>query len=59
MMVAAHPSDLAAAAGCGLRTAYVHRPTEYGAARPKRRPEAGTFDVEADSFEELAGRLGA
>jgi len=32
MMVAAHPSDLRAAAACGLRTAYVARPLERGPA---------------------------
>ncbi len=31
MLVAAHPSDLAAAAACGLRTCFVSRPLEYGA----------------------------
>jgi 2-haloacid dehalogenase len=30
MMVAAHPSDLAAAARSGLRTAFVERPDEFG-----------------------------
>jgi 2-haloacid dehalogenase len=30
MMVAAHSSDLAAAAACGLRTAFIARPDEYG-----------------------------
>ncbi len=35
MLVAAHHSDLAAARGCGLQTAYVQRPHEYGANQPK------------------------
>ena len=30
LMVAAHNSDLQAAASCGLRTAFVPRPSEYG-----------------------------
>jgi FMN phosphatase YigB (HAD superfamily) len=30
MLVASHPSDLAAAAACGVRTCYVSRPLEYG-----------------------------
>jgi 2-haloacid dehalogenase len=30
MMVAAHSSDLAAAAACGLQTAFIARPDEYG-----------------------------
>ncbi|MDM0043894.1 haloacid dehalogenase type II [Variovorax dokdonensis] len=35
MLVAAHADDLAAARACGLRTAYVERPLENGADRPK------------------------
>lgn len=35
MLVAAHQDDLAAARACGLQTAYVERPLEFGAAHPK------------------------
>lgn len=35
MLVAAHHSDLAAARQCGLQTAYIQRPHEYGANQPK------------------------
>ncbi|MBS0449917.1 MAG: haloacid dehalogenase type II [Proteobacteria bacterium] len=35
MLVAAHQDDLAAARGCGLRTAYIERPLENGKDRPK------------------------
>ncbi|SFL91821.1 haloacid dehalogenase type II [Variovorax sp. OV329] len=35
MLVAAHQDDLAAARGCGLRTAYIERPFEHGPDRPK------------------------
>lgn len=35
MLVAAHHSDLAAARGCGLQTAYIQRPHEYGINQPK------------------------
>ncbi|WP_310566679.1 haloacid dehalogenase type II [Hydrogenophaga sp.] len=35
LMVAAHHDDLAAARACGLQTAYVERPMEFGAAHPK------------------------
>ena len=35
MLVAAHHDDLAAARRCGLRTAYIERPLEWGAQRPK------------------------
>ena len=59
LMVAAHPSDLDAAAARGFRTAYVHRPLEYGPAREHRRPAPGRFDHAVGSFGELAERLGA
>jgi 2-haloacid dehalogenase len=57
LMVAAHPADLAAAAARGLRTAYVHRPLEYGPGREARRPAVGTFDYQVESFIELAEAL--
>src|SRR5262245_45061845 len=38
MMVAAHSSDLAAAAACGLRTAHVARPDEHGPGRGEAAP---------------------
>jgi len=58
LMVAAHPADLAAAASRGFRTAYVHRPLEYGSGREPKRPTAGTFDYQVESFRELAEVLG-
>jgi 2-haloacid dehalogenase len=51
MMVAAHPWDLRAAAGHGLRTAYVARPGE-GVPAPGDR-----FDVRVGDLAELAARL--
>jgi 2-haloacid dehalogenase len=57
MMVAAHNDDLVAAASCGLRTAFVARPTEYG---PNQRRDFGAehaFDVVADTFIDLADVL--
>jgi 2-haloacid dehalogenase len=60
MMVAAHADDLAAARRQSLRTAYVHRPTEYGPARePRPMPAAAAFDVVASDFADLARKLGA
>jgi 2-haloacid dehalogenase len=58
VMVAAHLDDLAAARARGLRTAYVHRPDEFGGrvVPPGTDPDA---DVSVSSFEELADRLGA
>ncbi|SFL91556.1 haloacid dehalogenase type II [Geodermatophilus ruber] len=58
LMVAAHVDDLAAARRRGLRTAYVHRPDEFGGRQvpPASDPDA---DLSVSSFEELADRLGA
>ena len=58
MMVAAHEGDLDAAKALGLKTAYVHRPLEYGPARPSTRPAAGKFDYNTNDFRELASQLG-
>ena len=58
VMVAAHLDDLAAARARGLRTAYVHRPDEFGGrvVPPSTDPDA---DLSVTSFEELASALGA
>lgn len=58
LMVAAHPSDLRAAAACGLRTAYVPRPDEQGPGGPMEAWTPGEFDAVADGLGALAGRLG-
>jgi 2-haloacid dehalogenase len=55
MMVAAHPDDLKAAAACGLRTALVPRPLERGPG--KAAPAAGSFDVTAHDFVDLAAKV--
>jgi 2-haloacid dehalogenase len=58
-MVAAHNGDLAAAASCGLGTAFVPRPTEHGPGQTgDLRPE-GAYDYIAQDFVELARQLGA
>ena len=57
MMVAAHPSDLRAAAACGLRTAYVPRPLERGPGGPMEPSSAGEFDLVAQDFSDLSGQL--
>ena len=59
MLVAAHPSDLQAAAAAGLSTGYVHRPLERGPDVPRTRPAPGLFDVYAEDFLDLARQLGA
>ncbi len=58
MMVAAHNSDLHAAAACGLRTAFVARPTEHGPGQETDLHAAGGVDAEAGDFLELADALG-
>ena len=57
MMVAAHVGDLKAARGCGLRTAFVSRPLEYGPAGNADSAAAESFDVVASDFLELAMKL--
>jgi len=57
MMVAAHSSDLAAAAKLGLRTAHVARPNEHGLGRGEAAP-AIAVDLAVKSVEELAAKLG-
>lgn len=57
MMVAAHSSDLAAAAACGLRTAFIARPDEHGPGRGET--VAGVpVDLAATSLVDLAEQLG-
>ena len=59
MMVAAHRSDLKAAAAQSLRTAYVARPNEYGAGHAAQPTPLLAADVEAKSIEDLAIQLEA
>jgi 2-haloacid dehalogenase len=57
MMVAAHPTDLDAAAEQGFRTAYIHRPKEY----PERPPTSvlpGRYDFVVNDLVELATAMG-
>ena len=57
MMVAAHKDDLFAAKACGLRTAFVRRPLEFGPkVRMDVKPERA-FDVNAEDFVDLADQL--
>jgi 2-haloacid dehalogenase len=58
MLVAAHPGDLKAARGAGLKTGYVDRPLEYGPGREPHRVEPGDFDVVASDFGDVARQLG-
>lgn len=57
MMVAAHSSDLAAAAAAGLRTAFVARPEEHGPGRGEVRANV-PVDAGAGDLAALARQLG-
>jgi 2-haloacid dehalogenase len=57
MMVAAHTSDLVAAAALGLLTAFVARPDEFGAGRGGEARPGAPVDVAVASLTELADRL--
>ena len=58
MLVAAHHDDLQAARDCGLRTAYIERPLEFGTKHIKDvSPQAGN-DMHCSSLLNLAVQLG-
>jgi 2-haloacid dehalogenase len=57
MMVAAHTGDLVAARTCGLRTAFIRRPLEYGPTRETNSAMGELFDVVASDFLDLAAKL--
>ena len=58
MLVAAHQDDLAAARACGLHTAYIERPAEFGAARPKDVSAHADNSFHAQNLMALADTLG-
>jgi 2-haloacid dehalogenase len=58
MMVAAHKADLRAAAQCGLKTAFVKRPHEYGRNNNPDLASGAEFTINAESFLDLADQLG-
>ena len=57
MMVAAHQSDLDAAAQCGLQTAYIERPLEYGSEQKKEYVSQAENNYHAKSITQLADLL--
>ncbi|MFM8623722.1 MAG: haloacid dehalogenase type II [Betaproteobacteria bacterium] len=59
MLCAAHHDDVQAAAACGLRTAYIERPLEFGAAHMKDVSPRPGNELHARDLMDLAGRLGA
>ena len=50
MLVAAHNSDLAAAAATGMRTAFVLRAQEYGDPNHEDAQARGRYDILAEDF---------
>ena len=58
MLVAAHHDDLAGARACGLRTAYIERPLEFGAGHPKDVAPRPDNDLHCSSISQLADALG-
>src|SRR5512140_915352 len=58
MLVAAHHDDLAGARACGLRTAYIERPLEFGVGQPKDVSPKAENELHAASLLALADLLG-
>jgi len=58
MLCAAHHDDLAAARACGLQTAYIERPLEFGADQPKDVSPQPSNDLHARDLLHLAELLG-
>jgi 2-haloacid dehalogenase len=58
MLCAAHHDDLEGAKACGLRTAYLERPLEFGALQPKDVSPRATNDLHARDIHALADLLG-
>jgi 2-haloacid dehalogenase len=59
MMVASHKHDLRAAARCGLKTAFIKRPHEYGRNNNPDLASEAEFTYNAEDFLDLAQQLGA
>lgn len=57
-LVAAHNADLAGAAACGLRTAFVLRPDEYGPHQKRDLKADGPWDIVGASIEDVAAAMG-
>ncbi len=58
MLVAAHQEDLAAARSCGLQTAYIERPFEFGRTHPKDVSPDDANTRHARNLTDLADQLG-
>lgn len=57
-LVAAHHGDLAAARSCGMQTAFVARPAEYGGKPAPDRDLVQQWEFSAESMTELASLVG-
>ncbi len=57
VMVACHDDDLDAAAACGLATAFVPRPAEWGADASPEPGDTGRFTFHADTLCALVDRI--
>ena len=57
MLVAAHQNDLAAARECGLKTAYIERPMEFGSTQVKNVSPDSENTLHAKNIVELASLL--
>ena len=57
MLAAAHHSDLEAARNCGLETAYIERPFEYGRQNPKPVAPWDANSLHSTSIADLARQL--
>jgi 2-haloacid dehalogenase len=57
-MVAAHNADLEAARRCGLKTAFIVRPTEHGPAQSSDQRAEQAWDFAATDLNDLATQLG-
>jgi len=58
MLAAAHQDDLAAARACGLQTAYIERPAEFGPNNLKDVSPDPANTLHARDIGDLAFRLG-
>ena len=58
MLVAAHEDDLDAAKACGLQTAFVERPLEYGVGAAAAKGDLTRFTYASSDLNDLARQMG-
>jgi 2-haloacid dehalogenase len=58
MLVAAHEDDLDAAKACGLQTAFVERPLEYGVGKAAAKGDLTRFTYASTDLNDLARQMG-